>query len=160
MSRVPRLDDRGIIKIRVQEVCKTGWIKDVGNERFEMYQIDDDHIALKLSGNLTSVRFKIVEQTISNNLWRNGFVPADAVAYFVVDEAGKRWRSIYLYQRRIGTRRQLGLRYPVNVMSRRERKVYSEGYQIRLTLKRDRRDRRRRERQLASYRAKMAMDHP
>jgi hypothetical protein len=113
-----------------------------------MYQIDDNHIALKLNGNLTNVRFKIVEQTITNNLWRNGFVPADAVVYFVVDEAGKRWRSIYLYQRHIGTRRQLGLRYPVNTMSRRERKVYSEGYQIRLTLKRDRRDRRRRERHL------------
>jgi hypothetical protein len=111
-----------------------------------MYQINGDHIALKLNGNLTNVRFKIVEQTIANNLWRNGYVPADANVYYVVDEAGKRWRSIYLYQRRIGTRRQLGLRYPVNVMSSRQRKVYSQDYQIRLTLRRDRRDRRRRER--------------
>jgi hypothetical protein len=148
-----------VIRIRVQEVCKTGWIKNVGNDRFEMYQIDSENIALKLNGNLTNVRFKIVEQTISNNLWRNGFVPADAVVYFVVDEAGKRWRSIYLHQRRIGTRRQLGLRYPVNVMSRRQRKIYSDGYQIRLTLKRDRQARLRRERQ-ARYVAETSRNHP
>jgi hypothetical protein len=146
VSRVPRLDDKAVVKISVQEACKTGWIKQLGNDRLELFQIDPDHIALRVNGQLTNARFKIAEQTISNNLWRNGFVPAGSVVYFVVDEAGQRFRSLYLYERRFGTRKQLGLRYPVNCMSRRQRRIYSQGYQVRVTLRRDR-DRRRQERQ-------------
>jgi len=149
MSRVPRLDDKGVIRISVQEVCKTGWIKDdPEGHQLELFQIDSDHIALKVNDRLTTFRFKIAKQIISNNLWRNARVPADAVVYFVVDEAGKRWRSIYLHDRRFGTRKQLGLRYPVNVMSRRQHRIYSQGYRVRLTLKRDRQARLRRERHL------------
>ena len=150
VNRVPTLSDQGVYRISVQEVCKTGyWIKQIGDDRLQLFQLDSEHIALKVNDQIVpGVTFQIAELTIPNNLWRNGYVPADCVAYFVVDESGGRFRSLYLHDRRFGTRRQLGLRYPVNVMSRRQRKVYSAGYQVRLALKRDRQARLRHERRL------------
>jgi hypothetical protein len=161
-QKVPRINDRGVIKIPVREIVWDTWIKeDSEGNRLELFQITDNQIALKVNGALTDVRFPIVEVPISNlKLRHNGYCPADkAFVQYVVDESGKRFRSLYLYQKRFGTRRQLGLRYESNCLSKQQRKIFSEGYQIRLMRKRQRKEQRR-EKWLANYRIKMGIPPP
>jgi len=158
-QKVPRINDRGVVRIPVREIIWHTWVKeDSEGNRLELFQIDDSHIALKVNGNLTDIRFPVVEQPISNlKLRHNGYCPADkAFLHYVVDETVKRFRSLYLYQKRFGTRRQLGLRYEVNCLSKKQKKIFSEGYQIRLMRKRARAEVRRQQ-WLANYRIKMGI---
>jgi hypothetical protein len=162
-QKVPRINDRGVVKIPVREIVWDTWIKeDSEGNRLELFQITDNQIALKVNGALTDVRFPIVEVPISNlKLRHNGYCPADkAFVQYVVDPAtGKKFRSLYLYQKRFGTRSQLGLRYEVNCLGKRQKKIYSEGYQIRMLGKRQRREQRRQQ-WLANYRIKMGIPPP
>jgi hypothetical protein len=162
-QKVPRINDRGVVKIPVREIVWDTWVKkDAEGNLLELFQIDDYHIALKVNGALTDIRFPLVEVPISNlKLRHNGYCPADkAFVQYVVDPAtGKKFRSLYLYQKTFGTRSQLGLRYEMNCLSKRQRKIYSEGYQIRLMRKRQRKEQRR-EKWLAAYRIKMGIPPP
>ena len=160
MSRprtVTRLGDRRLTKLSVREIINEGWIKQINQDLLELFQIDDDHIALRVNEQLTNIRFKIAGQTIPNRLWRNGYVPHDKQwLWYVVDERGRKRRFLYLLNKQFGTREQLGLRFVYNCMSRNQRAIYSAGCRIRLEGKR-RRQARKKERRLAAYKVKMHM---
>jgi hypothetical protein len=158
-EKVPKLSDTGVHRISVQEAVYTTWLRDIDGDRFELYQINPEQLALKKNSVLTPVRFKLYEQTIQNlKLQRNGYCPADRrYVYYVVDEAGRRWRYLYFAGRMIGTQRQLQLRYPVQCMSRRQRAAYKIRYDRRRARRKRARERQR-QRQIASYRARMGMD--
>jgi hypothetical protein len=158
-QKVPKLNDRGVHRIRVQEAVYTTWVRDIDGDRFELYQINPEQLALKKNDLLTPVRFKLYEQTIRNlKLQRNGYCPSDRrFVYYVVDDSGRRWRYLYFVGRHIGTQRQLQLRYPVQCMSRAQRAAYKIRYDRRRA-RRARARERQRQRQLASYRAKMVME--
>jgi hypothetical protein len=162
---VIRLDDKRLIRIPVIEIVRSGWIKDdAEGNRLELFQVDDDHIALRVNGNFTDIRFKLAEQAIPDQLQHGARVPHDkSWIWYVQDEEGKKYRYLYLNQttKHFGTRKHLGLRHVYNCLSRSQRAIYSAGLRIRRDAKRRRREERRqrqRDRQLAAYRLRMGMD--
>jgi hypothetical protein len=161
---VIRLDDKRLIRIPVIEIVRSGWIRDdAEGNRLELFQVNDDYIALRVNGNLTNIRFKLAKQAIPDRLQHGARVPHDkSWIWYVQDENGKKYRYLYLNQatKRFGTRKDLGLRQVYNCLSRSQRAIYSAGLRIRRDAKRRRRDERRqrqRDRQLANYRARMGM---
>ena len=156
-QKVPRQSDHGVVKISLQEICYDTWMAEVSDgNKLQLLQVDEDHVALKVNDQLTNIKFEIFEYTIRNlKLRRNGFCPADRhYVYYVADHAGKRFRHLYLYQRRFGTRRQLGLRYPVQCMSRRQRAIYKMQFDRRRARRKRARDRQW-QRRLAAHKARM-----
>ena len=156
---VPKLTDRGVVKISLQTVCYDTWMAtDADGNTLQLLQVDDSHVGLKINDQLTNITFEIFEQVVKNlKLQRGGYCPADRrYVYYVVDETGRRFRHLYLYQRRFGTRLQLGLRYPTQCMSRSARKAYSLRYDRR-RLRRRRARERQQARQIAAFKARMGM---
>ena len=156
---VPKLTDRGVVKISLQTVCYGTWMAtDADGNNLQLLQIDDNHIGLKINHRLTNIIFEIYEQVIRNlKLQRGGYCPADRrYVYYVVDETGRRFRHLYLYQRRFGTRLQLGLRYPTQCMSRSARNAYKLRYDRRRVRRRRARERQQ-ARQIAAFKARMGM---
>jgi hypothetical protein len=132
--KVPKITDSGVYKISVQSTCYDGyWIKEIDGDIFNLYQVDENHLALKINERDTGVRFKLYEREIAHIKLQN---PDKRFVYYVEDGvSGERVRFLYLYKspsgRIFGTRKGCGLRHASSCMSRLQRKGYAEALKIR-----------------------------
>jgi hypothetical protein len=164
--KVPKTTDSGVYKISVQSTCYDGcWIKEIDGDVFNLYQTDENHLALKINERDTGLRFKLYEQEITYLRLKNGKrLPQDkCFIFYVVDSiTGKRVRFLYLYKsprgRIFGTRKGCGLRHASSCMSKLQRKGYAEALKIRNARKlelRKKREEIRIARKIANYRLRI-----
>jgi hypothetical protein len=100
--KVPKTTDTNVYKISVQETVYDGyWIKEIDGDVFNLYQIDENQLALKKNENDTGVRFKLHEREITHIKLQN---PDKRSVYYVEDDAGNRFRFLYLYKSPNGSR--------------------------------------------------------
>jgi hypothetical protein len=161
--KVPKTTDSGVYKISVQSTCYDGcWIKEIDGDVFNLYQKDENYLALKINERDTGLRFKLHEREITHIKLQN---PDKRFVYYVEDSVtGKRVRFLYLYKspngRIFGTRKGCGLRHAVSCMSKLQRKAYSEALKIRNGHKvalRKKREEIRIARKIANYRLRMGI---
>jgi hypothetical protein len=131
--KVPKTTDKGVYKISVQSTVYDGcWIKEIDGDIFRLHQINENQLALEKNGIDTGGRFKLYEREITHIKLKN---PDKRFIYCVEDNAGKRFRFLYLYKspngRFLGTQKQCGLRHASSCMSKLQRKEYAAARKIR-----------------------------
>jgi hypothetical protein len=128
-----RTDDRRLIRIPIKTICYQGWSAIIDGHFIELDHLPDG-IAITTDGFRHPIRFRVYEQVIKNlRLENGGYCPPDRrFIYYVYGRDGRRYKALYILDgTNIGTRADLGLRYPCQTRSHRQRKYWKAGYRVR-----------------------------